>query len=311
MNKTQVVSPDVENAAMEYARRYYYRLYAIEKPDELQNKPLMYWFFAVIAAASTALAALRTGPVFYEVAHQALFIAYLEAILAVIVVDMAAAGFAYLLVDQQSKNGKTHSLTKIMLLTLIFCILIQVGANLYAVIAPIMHAGQATAQLVIAILVGLAAPAVAFVSAHGVGVMTIEYRHSIKQMKHDYDALIQQREIEFRAWWDNAKVKREWIAKAYNVAPMSEQVRISKVELPSIPAHSSIVSTPSNESSIEAGLKGRYTQGASERVIQLFSDNPAALNWSIDEIALAANVATGTASTARKKYRESLAQKGQ
>lgn len=278
MNKTQVVSPDVENAAMEYARRYYYRLYAIEKPDELQNKPLMYWFFAVIAAASTALAALRTGPVFYEVAHQALFIAYLEAILAVIVVDMAAAGFAYLLVDQQSKNGKTHSLTKIMLLTLIFCILIQVGANLYAVIAPIMHAGQATAQLVIAILVGLAAPAVAFVSAHGVGVMTIEYRHSIKQMKHDYDALIQQREIEFRAWWDNAKVKREWIAKAYNVMPVNEPVRISKPSVPELPSVVSVTDRQRTDNGQTQGNNAPRKSNAQAMVYAYLDNNPDSAN---------------------------------
>lgn len=87
-------------------------------------------------------------------------------------------------------------------------------------------------------------------------------------------------------------------------------LQLASIETPSIPSNVSSDLKASFEpsiESIEAGHKQRYRQGATERVFQLFSDNPDAIHWSVDEIAKAADVATGTASTARNKYRSSHA----
>lgn len=303
----QIVSPEMEVAALEAARKFYLKLHPLDKPDDIRSYPPIYWFFMLITIASAALAALRTGPVFYDSAHQnvAWWVATIEALLAVIVIDLAAAGLAYLMVKERDKRGKVHNLGRVIMLTLIFCVVIQVGANLYAVAGPVILSTNEhkTAELIISILVGLAAPIVAFIASDGLSVINLQHHEQMKQQKSDYDTKLQALFESFEAWYD-ARKRNEWLARVQVTMPVSEPIRISKIELPSIAAHASIGSTPSNESSIEAGLKGRYTQGATERVFQLFQNNPEALSWSIDEIALASNVATGTASTARRKYKE-------
>ncbi len=303
----QIVSPEMEVAALEAARKFYLKLHPLDKPDDIRSYPPIYWFFMLITIASAALAALRTGPVFYDSAHQnvAWWVATIEALLAVIVIDLAAAGLAYLMVKERARKGKAHNLGRVIMLTLIFCVVIQVGANLYAVAGPVILSTNEhkTAELVISILVGLAAPIVAFIASDGLSVINLQHHEQMKQQESDYDQKLQALFESFEAWYD-ARKRNEWLARVQVSMPVSEPIRISKIELPSIPAHSSVHSMPSNEPSIETGLKGRYSQGATERVFQLFQDNPEALSWSIDEIALASNVATGTASTARKKYRE-------
>lgn len=235
-----IVSPEVEVAALEAARRFYLKLHPLEKPDNIRSYPPIYWFFMLITIASAALAALRTGPVFYDSAHQnvAWWVATIEAILAVIVVDLAAAGLAYLMVKERAKRGKAHNLGRVIMLTLLFCVVIQVGANLYAVAGPVILSTNEhkTAELIISVLVGLAAPIVAFISSDGLSVINLQHHEQIKQHKADYDQKVQDLFDAFEAWYD-ARKRNEWLARVQVSIPVNEPIRISKpsvYELPSV-----------------------------------------------------------------------------
>lgn len=235
----QIVSPEMEVAALEAARKFYLKLHPLDKPDDIRSYPPIYWFFMLITIASAALAALRTGPVFYDSAHQnvAWWVATIEALLAVIVIDLAAAGLAYLMVKERDKRGKVHNLGRVIMLTLIFCVVIQVGANLYAVAGPVILSTNEhkTAELIISILVGLAAPIVAFIASDGLSVINLQHHEQMKQQKSDYDTKLQALFESFEAWYD-ARKRNEWLARVQVTMPVSEPIRISRVEVPSLPS---------------------------------------------------------------------------
>lgn len=241
MNKH--VTPEIEIAALEAARRFFAKLHPIEKPDTVRSYPPIYWFFLLITIASAALAALRTGPVFYDSAHQTVvpFVAYVEAFLAVIVVDLAAAGLAYLMVRERAKQGKAHNLSRVIFLTLIFCVVIQIGANLYAVVGPVLlSTGQHdAAELFISVLVGLAAPIVAFISADGLSVINLQHHDQMKVERLEYEQKVQALFDAFEIWYD-ARQRREWIARVQVGAPIDTPVRISKPSVPELPSGPSV-----------------------------------------------------------------------
>jgi len=107
-------------------------------------------------------------------------------------------------------------------------------------------------------------------------------------------------------WYDDDVIPTE----GYTVTP----IQLPSIERPSIPSTTSTQLKDSNDSiegSFEAIATGKqkYRQGATERVFELFRSNPSALNWSVDEIARVADVATGTASTARNKFKSDTGNK--
>lgn len=308
MNKQ--VTPDIEIAALDAARRFYGKLHPLEKPDGVRSKPTLYWFFLLIAISSSALAALRTGPVFFESANvnMPLGLALVEGALAVIVIDFGAAVLAFFWVGATSAKRTHYDMGKVVFSTLVFCLIIQIGANLYAVVGPVLlnTGGHETSELIIAVLVGFAAPIVAFISGHGLGVLHIQHERQFENEKLAYENARQDLLDAFETWYD-ARQRREWIARVQVGMPIDSPVRISKPSVPELPSKSS-ASEPSNEDSIEdrfeGGAKQKYTQNATERVFQLFESNPEALLWTVEEISKYTRVATGTASTARKKFKE-------
>lgn len=277
MNKT--VTPDIEIAALEAARRFYVKLHPIEKPGAVRSYPAIYWFFLLITIASAALAALRTGPVFYDSANQTVsaWVAFIEALLAVVVVDLAAAGLAYLMVKERAKQGKAHNLGRVIFLTLIFCVVIQIAANLYAVVGPVLltTGEHATAELIISVLVGLAAPIVAFISADGLSVINLQHHDQLKQEKADYERKVQTLFDDFETWYD-AKQRREWIARVQVGGVEITPVQISTPSVPALPSGPSVSVTDSGQTD------NRQTQGnnaprksnAQEMVFAYLDNNP-------------------------------------
>lgn len=232
---TKPVTPEVEIAALEAARKFFLKLHPLEKPDSVKSKTVIYWFFLAIAIASAALAALRTGPVFFESAHQNLpaGIAVIEALLAIVAIDIAAAVLAFFLVSEKSKrHGVNHDLGKVIFSTLIFCLIIQVAANLYSVAGPVLltTGGHRTAELIIATLVGLAAPVVAYISGHGLGVLHVQHEAWIYDEMRDYEQKRQDLYSAFETWYD-AKQRREWLARV-QVVTGGETIQLPSVSRP-------------------------------------------------------------------------------
>lgn len=301
------VTPEIEIAALEAARRFYVKLHPIEKPDTVRSLPIIYWFFLLITIASAALAALRTGPVFYDSAHRTVtpLVAYIEALLAVIVVDVAAAGLAYNMVKQRAHQGKSHNLGRVIFLTLIFCVVIQIAANLYAVVGPVMMStgGHKTAEIVISVLVGLAAPIVAFISADGLSVINLEHHELMRQQKADYEQKVQNLFDAFETWYD-ARQRREWIARVQVDGVEITPVKISKPSVPELPSGPSASVTDSGQTDNRQtpGNNAPRKSNAQELVFMYLDTNPDAANLPARTLAQLIGVGHDSANKYRNEW---------
>jgi len=166
--------------------------------------------FAIIATAGILLSALRTAPVFQAIAEPIVgaTLSYVEAILAVVVIEVFVVIGRYSLVVLSAQDGESNidEVKKWMRYGFRFAFTIAALANLYASVThlPIVAPVKPILDLVVAILVGLSAPVLAFISADILAVLWARSERRRADLRSKFDTAM-------TAWFDARE--KSWNAK--------------------------------------------------------------------------------------------------
>ena len=158
------------------------KIYILEHPKPTAPQwyhglPYLMLPFSVVVLAGIALSALRTAPVFQQVALSTVGIelATAEALLAVVVIEvfLVLGRYAFILLSAQDGESNIGEVKQWMRAGFWIAFGIAVGANLYASIAhlPIVAPIKPIIDLVAALAVGISAPLLAFISADILGIL--------------------------------------------------------------------------------------------------------------------------------------------
>jgi hypothetical protein len=199
-----------EEKAFGLYQRQYARQYPPPKSPNIRWSTGVPWIavlFGIIAIAGSALAALRTSPVFIQVADLTVskWLAYAEGFLAMLVIDLGVIAFRYAAIYLTHKNqANAPSITHWVKRGAEFAFGTQLIAQLYAVRGMVswLPAGvEALLELAIAIAAALSGMVLAFVTGEILAVLALQMQHERSQVKHQFDSdLSEWREGLTKAW---------------------------------------------------------------------------------------------------------------
>lgn len=236
-----------------------------EKPKWFNGLPWMMIPFTAIVMAGIALSALRTAPVFQQIALATVSeaLANAEAILAVVVIEifLVLGRYAYVLLNNQDGYDGVKSVKKWVQAGVATAFSIAVFANLYASVShlPIVQTIKPAIDLLIALLVGISAPLLAFISADILGITWARSERARSDMKAQY-----QRSVD------------EWFAareNSWNVRKKDYGVKI-KVENASVLSLSDQTDRQDTARQLPAASGFVRTPDGQRRVIEYLNEHP-------------------------------------
>lgn len=177
------------------------QIYILEHPKPQvprwwQGLPYLMLPFSVIVLAGIALSAFRTAPVFQQIALATvdMGLATAEAILAVIVIEvfLVLGRYAWVLMSAQEGEENVGSVKAWMQAGFWIAFAIAVFANLYASVShlPIVAPYKEAIDLVIALLVGVSAPLLAFISADILGIQWVRSERRRDALKATFNSAV-------------------------------------------------------------------------------------------------------------------------
>jgi len=180
VNDLQIYEQHAERHEKAYAA--FTQIYALERPKPqpprwYEGLPYQMIPFSLIAIAGILLSALRTAPVFQSTAEPIVgeTLSYAEAILAVIVIEVfvVVGRYTWVLLNAQDGESNVGEVKAWMRAGFWFAFAIAAIANLYASVShlPILAVVKPILDLIMAVLVGLSAPVLAFISADILGIL--------------------------------------------------------------------------------------------------------------------------------------------
>lgn len=294
MSDLQVYEDAAERSVSAY--QAFTRIYVLEHPLPVdvpwwRGLPWMMIPFGVISVAGIALSSLRTAPVFQEVALKIVGInlATAEAILALIVVDlfMVISRYQYIVMtgSQQETAVKEWILRGFWV-----AFTIAIGANLYASVGnlDILQSVKPALDLIIAIIVGLSAPVLSFISGDILGILWVQSDKYRKALRMDFELLMNQ--------WHEAK-ERSWASQR---GRYGAKIHIEK------PVPLSL-SHETNETRHTGYGFTRVSDGETQ-VFEYFKAHPEQIDFKVRELEVLIGVSKSTVSRARQKWYENASQ---
>jgi len=164
--------------------------------------------FLVIAVSGIALSALRTAPIFASIARPIVGeqMANWEAALAVIVIEFTMVVLRYVMVIQSVQDGKELHLARWMQAGFWLAFGVAVVANIYSSVVHLEALKNITAvmDVVVALIVGVSAPVLAFISGDVLASLYARAELVRKRMSGEHRELL--------AVWSDTK-ERRWSAR--------------------------------------------------------------------------------------------------
>jgi hypothetical protein len=233
--------------ATRYERAYaaFCKVYDLEHEKPVAPKwwsglPWLMVPFGIIAAAGIALSAFRTAPVFGQIAEAMVGVnlAAVEAVLAVITIDVFIVASRYAHVLSEAHEGKLSSASVREWMTRGFWVAFSVAvlANIYASIihVPVIATIKPAADLVIALAVGVCAPLLAFIAGDILGMLWVRSEAQRAELRATYRAA--------RETYLDAREK-SWNARK---ADYGVRIRVEAPPPTALPSASFAVHSPNN-----------------------------------------------------------------
>lgn len=269
--QSQLAIYDQHAQRAERAFQAFSRVYALEHPlpqppSRWTGLPWMVVPFGLIALAGIALSALRTAPVFAAVAEPLVgqSLAAVEAVLAVIVVEVSIVIMRYVIVLQNEQDGKLDAavLQRWMMRGFGLAFTVAILANIYASISHIAFlAGiRPIADLVIAVAVGISAPILAFVSGDVLGSIVVRAGRVRQQAAAHHRAALDDWEAARERRWNARKadyglrISVEGLTASGSSVPVLSDQTDNGQTIQTIPAPSGFTRTPDGQRRVIAWL---------------------------------------------------------
>lgn len=192
--------------------------------------------FLVIAVSGIALSALRTAPIFASIARPIVGeqMANWEAALAVIVIEFTMVVLRYVMVIQSVQDGKELHLARWMQAGFWLAFGVAVVANIYSSVVHLEALKNITAvmDVVVALIVGVSAPVLAFISGDVLASLYARAEIVRKRMSGEHRELL--------AVWSDTK-ERRWSARqsSYGV-----KIHVDSLSATRLSAHTDSGQTP-------------------------------------------------------------------
>lgn len=250
-----------------------------------QNNRLIYRVLGALVASSMVVSGSHTVPVFADSLPSATptLIKLMVSVAAFIAIEVAILVYAYQRVEKAHADNPNMSkdVQRLMGYGLLLAIAVALGANVYSVLKPHMT-GEGLKQvwdmvsIIVAVLVGISAPVLAFIAGELFGLLTVEARERKATILTEYDQLTEGWESALRDAW--ARDRAKWGARV-------------SVERPAFPTNPSVSTVPMELPMETDGSKGdsspaRSTLGhskvpdAAEKVRRHLEEHPADLHMS-------------------------------
>ena len=287
------------------------QLYILERPQPDAPKwheglPWLMIPFGVIAIFSIALSSLRTAPVFQQIALPLVgpTFALVEAVLAVVVIEVSVVIMRYVHVLQQAEDGKLNhdELRSWMLRGFLLAFIVALLANLYASVRhqPVIAEIAPMVDLIMSIAVGASAPFLAFIAGDILASLYLRSDRRRAELRARFDTALQE--------WQDAR-ERSWNARKGDYGLRLKVENLSPSVLPS----ASVLSEQTQPTQTLPAASGfQRTPDGQQRVIDYLTARPE--DAAMPSRQLAARIAdvTGvrvghdTANKGRNAWRDSL-----
>lgn len=277
--------------------------------------PWMMFPFGVIAFAGIALSALRTAPVFQQIAAPIVGVelATAEAALAVLVIEVFVVAVRYAMVVQGASDGHASNIQWWMRVGFWVAFVVAIAANLYAsaahldVIQPI----KPVLDFIVALVVGFSAPLLAVISGDILGILYVKSEKHRGELRKSFDDAMNDWMTARDAYWQRRKADY-----GLSIRVGSEFVQPAvPSQLPAVSNGNSIGMTGMEST---AQLPARSTlghskaQNASQKAREYFQSHPDVLNdESADLIRIATDLGIGKSTMYAMRTKMRAEQDGQ
>lgn len=284
-------APDLQKIARKYAT----------------NNKTMYQLLGLLVVASMVVSGSHTVPVFADSLPTGTpaFLKLLVSVAAFIAIEVAILVYAYQRVEKAHADNPDMSkdVQRLMGYGLILAIAVALGANVYSVLKPHMTGGGLKqiwdmVSIVVAVLVGISAPVLAFIAGELFGLMNVQARERKVFILKEYENAIEAWESELRDAW--ARDRAKWGAKVSVERPASVSLSDTSVR-PSLSATDTADGQPDKHG---YGVGYVRTSDATQRVIDYLNANADAGQMTVRQLADAVGVGKTTAAAVLKKWQE-------
>ena len=301
-----------QKAYANYRRQYQRETPPPRKPSRWVGFPWSTIPFAVIALAGSLLSALRTAPVFIEIASLTVspVFAAAEGILAMLAIDMAVVAFRFILVMLQYRGHETQAgITRWVRFGFWFAFATQLIAQVYAVreIATILNAAAQWLELAIAMAAALSGMILAFVTGEILAVLVMQSQAARKEARDDYTAALNEWQDSLRRSWNRNKGN-------YGIEPPPELRQLR----PTLTTLSEGVSTDNADRGTDstdnrrggADMTARPPSPSEAEVMAYLENNPEAVALTVRELADITGINRDAVSKAKRRLSEPVSANG-
>lgn len=287
-------------------------LYVLEHPQPPAPKwwnqfPVTMVIFGVVATAGMLLSALRTAPTFQSIAAVTVGaeLASVEALLAIIVVELFLVTVRFVIVVQKSSTEIVKQTMRWMMTGFVVALTVALAANLYSTTKDLLFIApfRPVIDFIASIIIGGAAPLLAVISGDIMGLLWLKSEAHRASLRQQYDVQMQM--------WTSARDER-WKS---DKARFGGTIRIQTEPVPAIASHAErpVPSVPSHVSSHETGrdVTERHTGYGFQRtadgetqVLNYFNEHPDEVALPVRELEARIGVSKSTVSRARRKWQE-------
>jgi len=292
-----------QRAYSHYKRQYAREIPPPSKPSRFTGIPWSAIPFAVIALAGSLLSALRTFPVFSEIARLTVGpeIAFVEGFLAMLAIDMAVVAFRFILVMLRYRGKETEAeITRWVRFGFWFAFTTQLVAQVYAVreIATVLNSASQAFELAIALAAALSGMILAFVTGEILAVLFLRSQGERKAAKTEYDMATADWRGSLKKSWDRNKSK-------FGVEPPIELTQ-NRLTLTNDASVSALTNTDTGTDNTANGgrrvLTRRKPPSPTERtVIRYLRENPDDKTLTVRELADKIGVNRDAVSKAKRR----------
>lgn len=210
MNQITVYEEHAEKH--ERAWRAFNRIYILERPEPAKPEwwrglPVMMIPFGLIAVAGILLSAMRTAPVFYNVALPLVGegLSIFEAIFAIIAVEVFVVMVRYALIVLYPE--KTHDISFWMVRGFIAALIVALMANLYGSVShlPFLTSIKPFLDLIMGVVVGVSAPVFAVISGDILGILWLNSAKHRSQLKSEFEQSMEEWRDKREGTWNSKK----------------------------------------------------------------------------------------------------------